>query len=67
MGESQCDVCGHITNGFEQQEFEQRRSVIMELTQRLSEAVALLELHGKGAAYIPEFRAAIEKGEQAWT
>ena len=66
MGENQCEACGHITTGFEQQEWELKRAVLQRLTGRLSEAVALLELHGHGTAYIPEFKAAIDAGRRAW-
>lgn len=42
MGEHQCPVCGHITTGFEQQEFEAKQHELECLRERIAFLTATL-------------------------
>ena len=68
MGKNQCQHCGHISSGFEQEEFVERqcehdrlKAINIELLAALEAALALTIRPNRHDLWVPAARAAIAK------
>lgn len=60
MGEGQCPTCGHITTGFEQQEWEARRGLMMSAIRYVKAYAENENNHPQARAAAAELAAQIE-------